>query len=426
VSSAPDPHAETQPVPHAPVVLSALREHEQERGVGARYEKLERLGAGGMAVVHRALDRKLGREVALKELREELGVSAEGLARFRREAEAVARLAHPNVVSFFDLVEEGPHVFLVMELVKGDPLSNLLAARKLDTRGVVLLLEKVARGVQHAHEHGVLHRDLKPGNVLVGVSGEPKVADFGLARLAGERTLTATGEILGTPAYMPPEQARGETVSERADVYALGAILYEALTGRPPFVADSMAALLQKVLNEEPASPRLLNAKVHVDLETIALRCLAREPERRYASAGLVADELARFLRGEPIVARPPSFASAPSSRSSGSEGASAPSSPSSRPWPPSPSPSASRRTGPATTPSSPRSPPSTPRSHGSGGRWSRRSSRASSTTRPRTTSGASTASSRTSIPDRSRSSSRPSTASRRRAPGRRATSTSR
>jgi len=309
VSSAPDPHAETQPVPHAPIVLSALREHEQERGVGARYEKLEKLGAGGMAVVHRALDRKLGREVALKELREELGVSAEGLARFRREAEAVARLAHPNVVSFFDLVEEGAHVFLVMELVKGEPLSHLLAARRLDTRGVVLLLEKVARGVQHAHENGVLHRDLKPGNILVAPSGEPKVADFGLARLAGERTLTATGEILGTPAYMPPEQARGETVSERADVYSLGAILYEALTGRPPFVADSMAALLQKVLNEEPTSPRLLNAKVHVDLETIALRCLAREPERRYASAGLVADELARFLRGEPIVARPPSFA---------------------------------------------------------------------------------------------------------------------
>jgi tetratricopeptide (TPR) repeat protein/predicted Ser/Thr protein kinase len=293
------------PDPRADLGLDALRAHEAGREGISRYERLEKLGAGGMAVVYRALDRKLGREVALKELREELELDPDGLARFRREAEALARLSHPNVVGFYDLVEDGGRELLVMELVRGMPLDKLLATRP-ERRVLLLLLEKVARSVDHAHEQGIVHRDLKPSNVLVTESGEPKVSDFGLAQLAGLRTaLTTTGAILGTPSYMAPEQAQGAgpLIDRRTDVYALGVMLYEILSGKPPFTADSLPALLNRVLNEDPPS---LGPSVHPDLETIARRCLEKEPERRYPTARDLADDVRRFLDGEPIRARRP------------------------------------------------------------------------------------------------------------------------
>jgi tetratricopeptide (TPR) repeat protein len=263
-----------------------------------------------MAVVWRALDRKLHREVALKEIREEVALHSDGIARFRHEAEAIARLSHPNVVAFYDAADEGPRTLLVMELVKGEPLARFLEKRP-PLRTVVEILEKATRGVHHAHEQGVIHRDLKPGNILLDQSGEPKVSDFGLAHLSGDlvTTLTKTGAVLGTPAYMAPEQARGakSSIDRRTDVYALGATLYEALAGRPPFRGDSIHAVVHDVIHKEPEPPRILVPGVPLDLQTIALKCLAKEQQRRYETALEVADELRRWLDGKPIRARPPS-----------------------------------------------------------------------------------------------------------------------
>jgi formylglycine-generating enzyme required for sulfatase activity/tRNA A-37 threonylcarbamoyl transferase component Bud32 len=288
--------------------LSALGAHERERAT-SRFERLEKLGSGGMAVVYRAIDRKLGREVAIKELLSEYRVQPEGLVRFRREAEAVARLSHPNVVTFFDAVEGEEGTFLVMELVKGEPLNRVLESRRFELRGLVGILEKVARGVHHAHEQGVVHRDLKPSNVLVTAEGEPKVADFGVAQLAGElTTLTRSGALVGTPLYMAPEQARGQVkeIGPRTDVYALGVMLYEILTGRVPHAGDSVAEIVNRITSEDPEAPRRVRPGVPVDLETIALHAIQKEPGRRYPSARDFADDLAHFLAGEPISARPP------------------------------------------------------------------------------------------------------------------------
>jgi formylglycine-generating enzyme required for sulfatase activity len=313
-SSAPDTPGESAAPPPAPnLALAALKGHEREREPDARdrYERLENLGSGGMAVVYRALDRKLGREVAIKELRADLALEPEAVARFRREADAVARLSHPNVVLLLDAVETGGRLLLVMELVRGEPLSQLLPRRRASQRELVHLLEKAARGVQHAHERGIVHRDLKPSNILVdAASGEPKVADFGIAHLGGadRTTLTRTGAFLGTPLYMAPEQVQGRTalVSARTDVYALGVILYELLTGRVPFPGETVPEIGSRIVNEEPIAPRKLNPQASRDLETIALHAMEKDPARRYASASELADDLARTLAGEPIHARPP------------------------------------------------------------------------------------------------------------------------
>ncbi len=261
-----------------------------------RYRLLELLGRGGMAIVHRAFDRTLGREVALKLLGDEAASEPEGRLRFRREAEAVARLAHPNVVSVFDA---GPD-YLVMELVPGGPLR----------RPTPEVLEKVARGVHAAHERGIVHRDLKPSNVLLTAEGEPKVSDFGLAHLGGEHTrLTRSGDVFGTPQYMAPEQVQGRIrdVSPRTDVYALGAMLYEGLTGIPPFRGATTIELFGRIVNEDPIQPRTLDPRISRDMETIALKALEKDPSRRYASALEFAEDLRRCREGEAIAARPPS-----------------------------------------------------------------------------------------------------------------------
>jgi len=277
-----------------------------------RYEILERLGEGATAVICRAMDRELRRPVALKIQRPGVGRSEVGRQRFRREAQTVAGLAHPHVVMIHDAGEAGGQLYLVMELVDGRPLSDLMAERKNDVRGLTALLEKAARGVSAAHEKGVVHRDLKPSNILVTASGEPKVADFGLAHLVdSESELTRTGSSLGTPLYMSPEQVEGQAgaISPRTDVFALGAILYEILTGQAPHPGETLMEIYSRIVRDDPVPPKRLNPNVPADLQTIVLKCLEKDPRRRYPSAKEFADDLGRHLAGEPIEARPAGLA---------------------------------------------------------------------------------------------------------------------
>jgi serine/threonine-protein kinase len=290
-------------------VLRGLTKLEGEQGPVllpelSRYEILDRLGEGATAVVYRARDRELNRPVAVKILRASAGWNAVMRERFRREAQTAARISHPNVVAIHDVGEEEGQLYLVMELIEGRPLGALLAERSGDLEEKVRLLETAAHGVDAAHAEGIVHRDLKPANILIPSSGEPKVADFGLAHLIGDAAgLTRTGAMLGTPLYMAPEQVAGKSkeVTPRTDVYALGTILYEILTGHVPFSGSSMAEVAHALTTREPARPT-----GPADLVTVCLKALEKDPSRRYASAGAFSEELARFLRGEPVEARPP------------------------------------------------------------------------------------------------------------------------
>jgi tetratricopeptide (TPR) repeat protein len=265
------------------------------------------LGRGGMGVVYRARQVSLKRLVALKMvLAGPLAGPAE-LARFRAEAEAVARLQHPNIVQIHEVGEHQGGPFFSLEYVDGGSLAQKLRGGPLPGRQAAELVETLARAVHHAHQRGVVHRDLKPANVLLLADGTPKVTDFGLAkRLEGDAGQTQSGAVMGTPSYMAPEQAAGKVkeVGPLADVYALGAILYECLTGRPPFRGDTLMATLQQVLTEEPVPPSRLQPRVHRDLETICLKCLRKDPRQRYPSAVAVAEDLARFGAGEAVLAR--------------------------------------------------------------------------------------------------------------------------
>jgi eukaryotic-like serine/threonine-protein kinase len=276
----------------------------------AGYQVLGELGRGGMGVVYKARHIGLDRLVALKLLRDAAHAGAEEVARFRREAEAVARLQHPHVVQIHDVGEHHGRPYLALEYVAGGSLAQRLQGTPLPPREAARLLEALARAVQAAHQRGVIHRDLKPANVLLTADGTPKVSDFGLAkRLDGDAAHTQSGAIVGTPSYMAPEQAGGrrEAVGPPADVYALGAILYELLTGRPPFRAETPLDTLLQVQTEEPLPPSRLQPRIPHDLETICLKCLEKTPTRRYATAASLADDLGRFLEGKATLARPAS-----------------------------------------------------------------------------------------------------------------------
>jgi serine/threonine protein kinase len=270
------------------------------------YDLLGELGKGGMGVVYRARQSKLGRVVALKMILHAEYAGPEERQRFQAEAEAVARLQHRNIVQVFELGEHNGLPFFSLEFCAGGALDRRLAGTPLLAVEAARLVEVLAGAMQAAHARGIVHRDLKPANVLLAEDGTPKITDFGLAKRLDAAGQTASGAILGTPSYMAPEQASGKKdVGPAADVYALGAILYEGLTGRPPFRAATALDTVLQVIGQEPVPPGQLQPNTPVDLETICLKCLAKEPGRRYASAGELAAELGRFLRGEPITARP-------------------------------------------------------------------------------------------------------------------------
>jgi WD40 repeat protein/predicted Ser/Thr protein kinase len=272
------------------------------------YELLEEIGHGGMGVVHKARQKSLDRIVALKLLLFGPHAPPESVKRFRAEAVATAALQHPNIVAIHEVGFCAGQHFIAMDYVEGQCFSALIRGSPLPARRAAGYVKTIAEAIHHAHEHGILHRDLKPANILIDASDQPRVTDFGLAkRLEGDSELTVTGQVLGSPNYMPPEQATGKrgTLSRRSDVYALGAILYHALTGRPPFVSEGLADTVQQVLNVEPVSPRVLNPSVPADLETVCLKCLEKEPGKRYATAQMLAEELGRFLEGKPVLARP-------------------------------------------------------------------------------------------------------------------------
>jgi predicted Ser/Thr protein kinase len=265
------------------------------------YEVLGEVGRGGMGVVYRARQRGLNRLVALKMIRGGRGDER----RFRHEAEAAARLDHPNIVPIYEVGEHDGRPYFSMKFTDGTDLGR--AARDpAGPRAIARLMAEVARALHHAHQRGILHRDLKPSNILLDNDGRAHVADFGLAkRVEGDCAATLSGSVTGTPSYMAPEQAAAAPVLTTAvDVYGLGAILYELLTGRPPFRADTPLDTILQARTQDPPRPRSLNPRADRDLETICLKCLEREPARRYGSAEALADDLERWLAGEPIRAR--------------------------------------------------------------------------------------------------------------------------
>ena len=293
------------------------------------YEVLGLLDQGGMGVVYKARQVQLKRTVALKMIRAESPAGGQRLARFRAEVEAVARLQHPNIVQIYDVGESAGRPYFSMEFVEGGSLAQVVAAHPLPAGQAAKLVARLAEATHFAHQRGIVHRDLKPANVLLqqpenaddksSDSGQttadfiPKITDFGLAKrldvdsgLSAPGGQTQSGVILGTPSYMAPEQAAGKVreVGPPADVYALGAILYETLTGRPPFRGETPMDTLLQVMSADPVPPSREQPKVPRDLETICLKCLEKSPSRRYASAAALADDLHRFLNGQPIAAR--------------------------------------------------------------------------------------------------------------------------
>ena len=275
------------------------------------YELLDEVARGGMGVVYRARQASLNRTVALKMILAGQFASPADVQRFRTEAEAAANLQHPNIVTIHEVGEhEGRHYFS-MDYVEGKNLAALLKEQgPLPATRAAELAKTLAEAVHYAHQRGTLHRDLKPQNILMDSEGRPRITDFGLAkRLQAADTLTATGAVMGSPSYMSPEQAQGrnDLVGPASDVYSLGAVLYEMLTGRPPFLGDSPMATLHKVVNDEPPRLRSGAAATPTDLETIRLKCLEKDPSRRYPTARALAEDLARFLAGDPVQARPAS-----------------------------------------------------------------------------------------------------------------------
>jgi WD40 repeat protein len=276
------------------------------------YKLLEEIARGAMGVVYRAYEEKLGRFVAIKVIICGSLASDDLLERFHREAEAIAGLDHPNIVPIYEIKREDDQPYFSMKLIEGGNLTRHIPRLTDFPEAAAELMSKVARAVDHAHQRMILHRDIKPSNILVAEHDEPYVTDFGLAKRIGldhGNTATRTNAVMGTPAYMPPEQAMAaKSVTTAADIYSLGATLYEKLTGEPPFVGDSPAEILRLVLEKEPARPRSINPKLDRDLETICLKCLQKEPDRRYRTAAALADDLDNWQAGRPITARPVPF----------------------------------------------------------------------------------------------------------------------
>ncbi len=271
------------------------------------YELVKEIGRGGMGVVYRAHQISLGRTVALKMILSGQFANTAEVQRFRNEASAAAKLDHPHNEPIYDVGQCDARHYFSMGYVEGPTLDEVLKMKPLPADSAAEILRKLAIAVEYAHQRGIIHRDLKPANILLDEQGEPRIADFGLAKLTdGEGGFTATGDVVGTPSYMTPEQAAGriDDVKETADVYALGAILYACTTGRPPFQAKSPTDTILAVLEAEATLPSSLNRETPPELEAIILRCLEKKPEDRYPSAKALADDLDRFLLGEPVEAR--------------------------------------------------------------------------------------------------------------------------
>ena len=272
------------------------------------YELIDEIARGGMGVVYRARQTSLNRIVAIKMILSGHLAGEDDVKRFKTEAEATANLKHVGIVPVHEVgMHEGQHYFS-MDYIEGRSLAEIVRENPLGARKAAEFVQAIAEAVDYAHQQGTLHRDLKPANVLIDADDRVHITDFGLAvRVEGDSDLTRTGQILGTPAYMPPEQAQGKQglIGPASDVYALGVILYELLIGRPPFRGESSIETLKLVIETEPVAPRLLNPKVPRDLETVCLKCLQKEPHKRYVTAEELADDVGRFLKGEPILARP-------------------------------------------------------------------------------------------------------------------------
>jgi serine/threonine protein kinase len=277
----------------------------------AGFEILEELGRGGMGVVYKARQVNLSRLVALKMVLAGAHAGPDALERFRNEARAVASLQHPDILRIHDVGEAGGLPYLSLEFIEGGSLAQQMAGRPQDITQAAWTIRNIARAIHAAHRQGIVHRDLKPANILLTVDGRPKITDFGLARCRWDDSdWTRTGTIVGTPDYMAPEQTRGPAHDARplVDQHAVGAILDELLTGRPPFRGATPSDTIEQVRTQEPVPPTRLRPGVPRDLETICLKCLQKEPERRYADADALADDLNRFLDGRPVVARPVSI----------------------------------------------------------------------------------------------------------------------
>ena len=275
------------------------------------YELLEEVGRGGQGAVYRAHQKSLNRTVALKVIGLGPWTTQAHLKRFRREAEAAASLDHPCIVPIYEVGERDGQCYFSMKFVEGAQLDEAVSRETVSIRRAAELIAKLARTVHYAHEHGILHRDIKPGNIRLDAKGEPHLTDFGLARLVEtESTITGTLEVMGTPSYMAPEQAAGETtkLSNATDIYGLGAVLYQLLTGHPPFAGATSYQTIRLLLDTEPRQPRLLNPKIDRELSTICLKCLEKDPTRRYSSALALAEDLEHWLKHEPIRAKPSGF----------------------------------------------------------------------------------------------------------------------
>ncbi|MFZ0917210.1 MAG: serine/threonine-protein kinase [Candidatus Udaeobacter sp.] len=299
-----DPGRPASPIPATTRLAELLGEF-------GDYELLEEIGRGGQGVVFRARQKSLNRTVALKVISLGQWASKAHLKRFRREAEAAANLDHPNIVPIYEVGERDGSCYFSMKFIEGGQLDEVVRRTPMTIRKSAELIAKVARTVHYAHEHGIVHRDIKPGNVLLDAESEPHLTDFGLARLVeSESTITRTLEVLGTPSYMAPEQAvaNNADVSSATDVYGLGAVLYQLLTGHPPFAGGTTFETVRLVLDTEPRQPRLLNPKTDRELSTICLKCLEKDPKRRYASALALAEDLEHWLRHEPIHAKRSGF----------------------------------------------------------------------------------------------------------------------